>query len=285
MSDVPTAVGGLFAFLLGACIGSFVNVVAYRLPRDLSIVTPRSTCPNCARAIPPWTNIPIFAYLALRGRCLLCHGSIPLRYFLTELGLALAGIYLYFAFALPDAVARFVLCAALLAASLVDFDWRIIPDEISLPAIPAGLAAATFLMPEVGWRSASVGVVAGGGGLFLFGEAYRLLRKREGMGMGDVKLTAMIGAFLGWPAVLFTLFAGSILGAVGGILHALWLRRAGAAANGPAAAVADLSGQEPAEADDVAILQHAVPFGPFLSIAAGYYALFQPQLIHWYLSR
>lgn len=279
MNDVPTAVGGLSAFVLGACIGSFVNVVAYRLPRDLSIVTPGSTCPSCSRTIPAWTNVPIFAYLALRGRCLLCHGPIPLRYFLTELGLAFAAFYAYFAFPLPAALARFALCAALLAASLIDFDWRIIPDEISLSGIPVGIAAATFLMPEVGLKSALIGAVAGGGGLFLFGEAYRLLRKREGMGMGDVKLIAMIGAFLGWPAVLFTLFAGSILGAIGGTLHALWLRGAGAAA------VADRSGEDPAEADQVPILQHAVPFGPFLSIAAAYYALFQPQLTHWYLSR
>lgn len=285
--EVPAGLGGALAFVLGACVGSFVNVVAFRLPRELSIVRPRSFCPNCQRSIPAWANIPILAYIGLRGRCLMCRWRIPFRYFLTEFSLAVSALYLYLAFAPLNALARFALCAILFAASLIDFDWRIIPDLLSLPGIPLGVIAASLVEPEVGWKSSLLGVTLGGGFLFVVGEVYRLLRGREGMGMGDVKLLAMIGAFLGWPGVLFTLFAGSLAGSAGGLLVGLAGSRAagsrtvretsGAAADGPLP-------DEIGEADAVPILQTAVPFGPFLSLAAGVYTLFQPQLTRWYLS-
>ena len=286
--ELPAGLGGALAFVLGACVGSFVNVVAFRLPRELSIVRPRSFCPRCERPIPAWANIPIIAFIGLRGRCLMCQQPIPFRYFLTEISLAVAALYLYLSFPLPNALARFVFCAALFAASLIDFDWRIIPDAISLPGIPLGILAATFLVPEIGWRSSLFGIAVGGGFLFAVGEVYRLLRHREGMGMGDVKLMAMVGAFLGWPGVLFTLFVGSLLGSVGGILVGLiGPRRAEpvtedeSAPSLPGAPMPDEIG----EADEeVSILQVTVPFGPFLSMASGIYTLFQPQLTRWYLS-
>jgi leader peptidase (prepilin peptidase)/N-methyltransferase len=286
--ELPAGVGGALAFVLGACIGSFVNVVAFRLPRELSIVRPGSFCPRCERPIPAWANIPIIAFIGLRGRCLMCRQPIPFRYFLTEVSLAVAALYLYLSFPLPDALARFVFCAALFVASLIDFDWRIIPDAISLPGIPLGILATTFLVPEIGWRGSLLGIAVGGGFLFALGEAYRLLRHREGMGMGDVKLMAMVGAFLGWPGVLFTLFVGSLLGSFGGILVGLvGPRRAEPVTEGESAS--SLTGgplpDEIGEADEeVSILQVTVPFGPFLSMAAGIYTLFQPQLTHWYLS-
>jgi len=286
--EIPDGLGGVAAFILGACVGSFVNVVAFRLPRELSIVTPRSFCPHCERAIPAWANVPILAFIGLRGRCLMCQQPIPLRYFLTELAMAVIALYLYLSFALPDALARFVFCAALFAASLIDFDWRIIPDVISLPGIPVGILAATFLEPAVGWRSSLVGVAIGGGFLFAVGEAYRLIRGKEGMGMGDVKLMAMVGAFLGWQGVLFTLFIGSVVGSFGGILMGLAGRRALQSAATGEATSSETGGRLPdeiGEADEVSIFQTTVPFGPFLSLAAGLYALFQPELTHWYLSR
>ncbi|HYK65656.1 MAG TPA: prepilin peptidase, partial [Patescibacteria group bacterium] len=111
--EIPVGVGGTIAFLFGAIVGSFVCVVGYRLPRDLSIVTPRSYCESCERAIPWWANIPILAYLGLRGRCLMCGAPIPFRHFLAEIGLGIIALYLYLAFPLPDAIARLVFCAAL----------------------------------------------------------------------------------------------------------------------------------------------------------------------------
>jgi leader peptidase (prepilin peptidase) / N-methyltransferase len=288
MMDVQLGLAALVCFVAGACVGSFVNVVAYRLPRELSIATPRSFCPRCKRAIPIWANIPILAYLGLRGRCLLCGGSIPFRYFLTELALASAAAYLYLHFPFFDAIARFVLCAALFAVAMIDYDWRVIPNLITFPGIPIGFLAAWLLMPEVGWQSSLIGIVAGAGFLFITGEVYMLLRGSEGVGLGDVWLLGMTGAFLGWVGVLFTLFVGSLFGSIGGIAFAL----AGGAPSPPEdqvpEAIAEVTGAgrgASASEADVSLLQTAVPFGPFLALAAGIFTLFQPQLARWYFSR
>jgi leader peptidase (prepilin peptidase)/N-methyltransferase len=275
MIEIPRELGGLIAFVFGAAIGSFVNLVAYRLPRELSIVRPRSFCPRCQRPIPWWANVPILAYVFLRGRCLMCGAAIPLRYLLTELALAAIAAYLYLNFPLPDAIARFVFCAALFIVALIDYDWRLIPNLITFPGIPIGFAFAALAMPEIGWKKSLLGIALGGGALFITGEAYRLLRGREGVGMGDVWLLGMTGAFLGWAGVLFTLFFGSILGSVGGLVVAL----GGVTLPVPVAEPGDESQQQ-----DSSILRTEVPFGPFLALAAGIFALFQPALIHWYLS-
>ncbi|HYB90895.1 MAG TPA: prepilin peptidase [Candidatus Binataceae bacterium] len=271
--ELPTGLGGALAFVAGASAGSFVNVVAYRLPRDMSIVTPRSFCESCERAIPFWANIPIIAYLGLRGRCLMCGATIPFRHFLAETALAVTALFLYLTFPLADAIARFVLCAALFAVSLIDYDWRLIPNLITFPGMLIGFAAASLAIPEVGWKSSLIGVAVGGGVLFLTGELYQMVRGHEGVGMGDVWLLGMVGGFLGWPGVAFTLFFGSLFGAVGGFAYAF------------AGRLSKPMGEpesDPAEAD-VSILRTEVPFGPFLALAAGIYALFQPQLTRWYL--
>jgi leader peptidase (prepilin peptidase) / N-methyltransferase len=273
MTEVPSGLGAALAFLIGASVGSFVNVVAYRMPRDLSIVTPRSFCESCERAIPFWANIPILAYLGLRGRCLMCGAAIPFRHFLTETALAVTALYLYLNFPPGSAVSRFVLCSALYADALIDYDWRVIPNLISFPGIVIGFAAASLFMRSIGWRSSLLGIALGGGLLFVTGELYQLARGREGVGMGDVWLLAMIGAFLGWAGVFFTLFFGSLFGAVGGIAYAM-------AGGGAPAPMADAAA-DPVEAD-VSILRTEVPFGPFLAMAAGIFALFQPQLTRWY---
>ena len=276
MTDIPGWLGGTLAFAVGASVGSFMTVVAYRLPRDISIVTPRSFCEECNRPIPWWANIPILAYMGLRGRCLLCGERIPFRHFMAEVSLAVAGLYLYLTFPLADAAARFVLCAALFAISLIDFDWRLIPNAISFPGIPAGLLAASFMMPEIGWKNSLWGIAFGWGFLFITGEGYFWLRGREGVGMGDVWLMGMVGAFLGWQGAMFTLFVGALIGSIGGIIFAF----AGGSAEPPVAEGA----ADPGESD-ATLLQTTVPFGPFLALAAGIYTLFQPQLTHWYLSR
>jgi leader peptidase (prepilin peptidase)/N-methyltransferase len=151
MQEFPVALGGVLAFVMGASVGSFVGVVAHRLPREISVIRPASFCPNCERPIPWWLNIPILSYIGLRGRCLICRAPIPFRYFLAELTLAVAALYLYLTLPLGDAIARFVLCAMLFASSLIDYDWRIIPDRISLPGIPVcplGFFARAFLYPR-----------------------------------------------------------------------------------------------------------------------------------------
>jgi leader peptidase (prepilin peptidase) / N-methyltransferase len=272
--DIPEGIAAAIAFVVGASVGSFVTVVAYRLPRDMSIITPRSFCESCERAIPWWANIPIFAYIGLRGRCVMCGASIGFRHFLAEAGLAVTALYLFLSFPLPGAIARFVLCAALFAIALIDYDWRLIPNIITFPGTLLGFVAASLMMPEIGWKDSLIGIAAGGGFLFLTGYVYQILRGREGVGLGDVWLLGMVGGFLGWQGVAFTIFFGSVFGAAGGLASAL----GGGTAQAP---VADTAGDR-AEADQ-SLLQTEVPFGPFLAIAAGIYTLFQPQLVRWYL--
>ncbi len=277
--------GNLIALLVlvfGACVGSFVGVVAYRLPREISLISPRSFCPHCRCTIPAWANIPIVSWIALRGRCARCHSAIGFRSLLTELALATAATWLYFNFPIADALARFAFCAALFVIALIDYDWRVIRTVITGAGIPLGFLAAIFLMPEIGWRSSLIGIIAGAGFLFLTGVVYRAIRGAEGVGLGDIDLLGMIGAFLGWPGAFFTLFAGSIFGSIGGLAIAL---------AGPSystepipEAIATVVG-ESINDPDAPILRTAVPFGPFLALAAGVYALFQPQLLDWYLSR
>ncbi len=283
--DVSRGMAALLAFAFGACVGSFVNVVAYRLPRDISIVSPRSFCPGCRRTIPFWANVPIVAYLGLRGRCIACGAAIPFRYFLTEMALAAAAAYLYLNFAPLDALARFALCAALFTVALIDYDWRVIPNLITFPGIPLGVLAAWLMTPEVGWKSSLIGVGLGAGFLFATGEIYMLVRGVEGVGMGDVWLVGMVGAFLGVPGVLFTLFAGAMLGTVGGIA----LTVSGGLPKPPEEqvpqAVTEVTGVLSTGEAGSSLLQTPIPFGPFLALAAAIFALFQPQLAHWYLSR
>jgi leader peptidase (prepilin peptidase)/N-methyltransferase len=253
-------------------------MVAYRLPRDLSIVSPRSYCESCERAIPWWANIPILAYLGLRGRCVMCGAAIPFRHFLAEFGLAILALYLYLAFPIPDAIARFVLCAALWVVAIVDYDWRLIPNIITWPGTIVGFIAASLMMPEIGWQSSLLGILLGGGVLYGTGYFYQLVRGREGVGLGDVWLLGMVGGFLGWPGVFFTMFFGSVIGAIGGIAFAL----SGGSSSSPGP-LGDPA-TDPEEAD-VSILKTEVPFGPYLALAAGVFAVFQPQLAHWYFGR
>jgi leader peptidase (prepilin peptidase) / N-methyltransferase len=275
----------LLAFAVGACVGSFAGVVAYRLPREISIIKPRSFCPRCQRPLSNWANIPIVSYIVLRGRCRRCGAAIGFRYFLAEFGLAAAAAWLILSFPLGDAIARFALCAILFVIGLIDYDWGVIYHATTLAVIPLGVVAGAVLMPEVGWRSSLMGVVAGAGLMYSIGLVYRLSRGREGVALGDVYLIGMAGAFLGWPGALFTLFVGSLLGSIGGLAIAAtgWslpderIPEAIAAVTG-----ARRSGSVVEQ--DLPLLGTPIPFGPFLALAAAIYALFQPQLAHWYFS-
>lgn len=277
--------GSLIAILVlafGACVGSFVGVVAYRLPREISIISPRSFCPHCRHTIPAWANVPIISWIVLRGRCTRCRAAIGFRSLLTECALAAAATWLYFNFPLADALARFLFCAALFVIALIDYDWRVIHTVITGAGIPISFLAAIFVMPEIGWLSSLIGIIGGAGFLFLTGVVYRAIRGAEGVGLGDIYLLGMVGAFLGWPGALFTLFAGSIFGSIGGL--AIALAEPSSSIEPTPEAIAAVVG-ESINDRDAPILRTAVPFGPFLALAAAVYALFQPQLLDWYLGR
>jgi len=243
------------AFVFGLMIGSFLNVCIHRLPVSTSIVHPRSRCPHCGHPIRAFDNIPVLSYLLLRGRCRDCGTRISWRYPMVEL---LSGAFAAMAvakFGLSwQGLMVYALIAALLVITFIDIDHRIIPDLISLPGIPAGLAAS-FGPGLVTPFEALIGVLAGGGSLFLVAWGYQLLTKREGMGGGDIKLLAMIGAFLGWKGVLFTIFVASLTGTLTGM--ALIFRSRGG-------------------------MKLAVPFGPFLAIGAIAYVFVGPEWMAWY---
>jgi leader peptidase (prepilin peptidase)/N-methyltransferase len=216
----------LFIFLFGLCIGSFVNVCIYRMGREQSVVHPASHCPQCQKPIRWFDNIPLWSYLALGGRCRDCHAKISFRYFFVELltGLAFVAVWRSFGFSvLTPIYCLFV--AGLIVATFVDFDFRIIPDEISVGGVVAGLLlslAVPALHGEthhgLGLGQSLLGVLVGGGILWLLGIIGDFIFKKESMGGGDVKLLAMIGAFLGWKMALLTLPLASVIGAVVGVV-------------------------------------------------------------------
>ncbi len=232
---VPLAV-----FCVGACIGSFLNVCIHRLPRGMSVVAPPSHCPNCGRRLSPWENIPILGYLVLRGRCRGCRGPISPRYPLVELLTALLFLALYrrFLLSIPFVVYSIFTCM-LVVVTFIDLEHRIIPDVVSLPGMVLGLAAS-FLLPGLSLVNSLLGLLTGGGSLLAVAWGYYLLTGREGMGGGDIKLLAMIGAFLGWKAVPMVIFISALSGSViGGVYVAV----KGAA-------------------------DRVIPYGPFLAAAA-----------------
>jgi leader peptidase (prepilin peptidase)/N-methyltransferase len=247
----------IWLFVFGLCIGSFLNVVIHRLPLGVSIVKPRSKCPRCDTPIAFYDNIPILSYLLLRGRCRGCRVPIGIRYPLVELlaGILTVGIFISFG---PTATGTvyFVLTMVLIAVTFIDIDHRIIPDIITLPGIPLFFIAALFL-PHISIRDALLGIVAGGGSLYLVALGYHLITGQEGMGGGDIKLLAMIGAVIGWQGIIFTIFAGSFIGCAAGFSLMIKNRKG---------------------------MKLAIPFGPFLSLGAALYLFYGPQLIFWYLN-
>ncbi len=247
----------IFVFVMGLCIGSFLNVCIYRLPVSKSIIHPRSMCSNCGTLIASYDNIPILSYLWLKGRCRHCRIKIPMRYPMVELlgGLLALGAYLKFGLT-TEALIYFVFFAALLVVTFIDLDHRIIPDFITLPGIPICFAAG-FALPNITYKEALLGILIGGGSLFLVAWTYSMITKKEGMGGGDIKLLAMIGAIVGWKGVLFTIFVASLVGTLAGMIVMLQTRKG---------------------------MKLAVPFGPFLSIGSIAYIFFGTPLITWYFN-
>ena len=247
----------IFIFICGLCIGSFLNVCIYRLPASKSIVHPRSMCSNCGTLIAAYDNIPVLSYLWLKGRCRHCQIKISLRYPMVELlgGLFALGTFLKFGLTL-EALIYYLFFAALLIVTFIDIDHRIIPNVITLPGIPICFAAS-FALPTITYREALLGILIGGGSLFLVAWIYSLITKKEGMGGGDIKLLAMMGAIVGWQGVLFTIFLASLVGTLAGLAAMLQSRKG---------------------------MKLAVPFGPFLSIGSITYIFFGTPLIAWYFN-
>ena len=244
-------------FIFGLCIGSFLNVCIYRLPESKSIVHPRSMCPNCGALIRFYDNIPILSYVALKGKCRHCETSISFRYPVIELmsGIFAVGVFLKYGITFETAI-YYAFVAALLVITFIDIDHQIIPDVITLPGIPI-FFAASFALPEITAVESILGILIGGGSLFSVAWLYHLLTKKEGMGGGDIKLLAMMGAIIGWQGILFTIFVASAVGTVSGMLLMLKNRKT---------------------------MKLAIPFGPFLAIGATAYIFFGPQLIAWYFN-
>ena len=225
----------------GAVVGSFLNVCIGRIPVGRSIVTPRSSCPACGHAIRFYDNIPLISYVLLRGKCRNCRTGISLRYPVVE-GLAGAlALFLFWKYGFTlKFLAAFFFVAILIVIAFIDMDHQMIPDCITLPGIPLALLAAVSVM-DVPFLEALAGLIAGGGFLYLIALSYAFLRKREGMGGGDIKLLALIGAFLGWKSLIFVLLLSSLSGAMVGITL-IALRKQG--------------------------MKDALPFGSFLTLAA-----------------
>jgi leader peptidase (prepilin peptidase)/N-methyltransferase len=200
-------------FGLGLVVGSFLNVCIYRLPREESIAWPASHCTTCNRTLRWYENVPVFSWAVLRGRCRTCGSGISTRYPIVELttgALFLAG---YYAFGLTPLLAvRLLFACAMVVLFAIDLEHQILPNEITLPGVVIGFLFSLALPP--GWRSSLIGLLVGGLFPFLIAEAYLRIRGREGMGMGDFKMLAMVGAFLGWPLVWVTLILACILGVV-----------------------------------------------------------------------
>lgn len=246
----------LFSFVLGAVVGSFLNVCIYRIPAGKSIVSPPSSCPVCGHRIRWFENIPIVGFLGLRGRCASCRTKIPVRYPAVEIltGILFALAFYHFGFSTVSVV-YFVFVAALVVITFIDLDHRIIPDVISLPGIPIGFAGS-FFVPWMPWYDSVLGILLGGGSLLAVAWGYQRLTGREGMGGGDIKLLAMMGAFLGWKAIFPVIFLASLAGTLVGV---------------PLMLVGKGDGKL------------AIPFGPFLALAAIIYLFWGQALIGWYL--
>ena len=270
----------IFYAVLGLVIGSFLNVCIYRIPLRKSVIFPRSSCTRCDKQIPFYDNIPVLSWILLRGKCRFCSAPISFQYPFVELltGAAFLACGLQWNFASPTYVNTLFLSVTIILI-FTDFHHRILPNVLTLPGIVVGILLSPFQDPAVymkdplsvaianlfehptpltilPWTGSVMGAVIGGGILLVIGVGYQKLRKRQGLGMGDVKMMAMVGAFLGWPLTFLTIFAGSFLGLLVGI-YLIVFRKQG--------------------------LQAKLPFGVFLGIGSALALFYGLAFLEWYL--
>ena len=242
--------------LLGLAVGSFLNVCVHRIPLRQSLSYPPSRCPLCGSGLRWFDNIPVVSYLALGGRCRTCRARISFRYPAVELATMAIFVVHGLVFGWTALlVVRLVFACALIVLFAIDLEHHLLPDVITLPGIALGLIASAVLPP--GFVDALIGAVAGGGVLWLVGEAYFRYSGEEGMGGGDVKMLAMIGAFLGWKLALLTLVLSSFAGSFVGLL-VIAAKRGG--------------------------LKYALPYGTFLALGALAASLIGESILNWYAS-
>jgi len=254
----PTAVLAAVFFLFGTCIGSFLNVCIFRLPRRESIIFPASHCLSCGTKLKPIDNVPIISFLLLRGRCRSCQAKISWQYPLVELatGILFSLAFIRFGWQWHRLLVALILIPASLVVSVIDFRIQIIPNAISLPGIVLGLAVSLLPGSSVTFWNALSGMMLGGGLFYLVAVVSAALLGKEGMGGGDIKLIAMFGAFLGWQRCLLTIFIGVFLGSAIGIILILLGRK---------------DRKDP------------IPFGPMLCIGALVSLFYGQELIRQYL--
>jgi len=241
----------------GLAWGSFLNVVIYRLPLRMSLFKPSSSCPHCKQKIKFYDNIPVLSFLLLRGKCRHCKGRISFRYPLVEVLTAVCFLLLYSQHSLSFFFfASCLFACVLIALGFIDFYHQILPDEITLPGLLLALVYSLF-REDLNLRQALIGAVAGAGFLLFIYVAYYLLRKKEGLGLGDVTMMLLIGAYLGWRQAFFTLILASFVGALVGIFFIFYRKKD---------------------------FQYSLPFGTFLAPAAFVALLWGERIINAYLS-
>lgn len=252
--------------MLGACFGSFLSVCIWRIPRGESVVKPRSHCPSCGRLIPWSRNLPIFSWLALRGRCADCGARISPRYILLELLTAALFSAVAWRFGGDPAIVvlLWIVIFGLELGTFIDLDWYILPDRVTVGGMALGLVASVLiprLHGELAWHGALIrsaaGLAIGFGGMWLVAVVGKALFKKDALGFGDVKLMGGVGAFFGWQGVLGVLFLSAATGSVVGLLLVAIGRR-------------EFGGR--------------IPFGPFIALATIAWIFVGPQLWNWYLS-
>lgn len=248
--------GQCLVFVLGLVWGSFFNVCIVRIPAERSVWSGRSHCPRCHALIPWHLNIPLISFLLLVGKCRNCKQPISIQYPLVELATALIYLWLYSQYGLGAKFFAYTLfLSILLVISVIDLYHQIIPDELSLGGLGLGFMAS-FLIRDVSWLDSLLGILLGGGSFFAVSYLYEKFAKREGLGGGDVKLLGMIGAWLGYQSILIVVILSSAMGAIVGIFLMAFNKKD---------------------------LKTAIPFGPFLALAAVIYLFWGGQIQFWLL--
>jgi len=249
-------VNDVLIFILGLIVGSFSNVCIYRIPRNESIIYPASHCPKCRSKIKPVDNIPLLSFILLKGRCRNCKSKISIQYPIVEFltGLIYLIIYLIYGLSIQSLI-YIILSSVLIIIAFIDLNEQIVPDIISLPGIVIGFITS-FFVPYISFINSALGVFVGGGIILIIGLAGSVIFKKEAMGGGDVKLAAMIGAFLGWRYIIISLFLGFFLGALAGIFLIL---------------------------SKIKSREDVVPFGPFIALGSIITLLWGERIISWYM--